>query len=503
MSQQPEHSIVSSRASVMIYDDANKKWVPSGGVQTLSKVQIYHHSQNNTFRVVGRRLTDHEVVINCAILKGLKYNKATPTFHQWRDQRQVYGLNFGGTEDAENFADTMMTALERLNTIYQASKQQQQQQQQPQQAQQPQQQIYSRPQVQSESGPAQRDSNYGQSNVYVQNANGPAAEVDERLQREEEYSRPAHMQHARTPSAGRPAPAIYAEAQQTPRQAEPQPARATSQPPVAPQPPPVAPTPAAQAAPPQPPPAPPAPPAGGPPKPPGPPPAISPTATPPAPPAPAGGGPPPPPPPPPAPAPPPLGGSGGLADALAKQQSRLKKTNLDENSPDDSSNSINNSLGSGRDTIGRSAMRGSSGSSAGGGGGFDLMSEMQKKLAARKAKSEGKDEPAPAPAPAATNTTSKPWEREGKPPSGPSTNNGTSTPTKINTTNGSASPATSRKNSLSRLVNPDMQLVNGALGASPGDLETMKQEILTEMRREVQKAKDEIIEVIKIELGRR
>ena len=30
-----------------------------------------------------------KVVINCAILKGLKYNQATPTFHQWRDNKQV------------------------------------------------------------------------------------------------------------------------------------------------------------------------------------------------------------------------------------------------------------------------------------------------------------------------------------------------------------------------------------------------------------------------------
>jgi enabled protein len=45
----------------MIYDDANKKWVPSGTSHGLSKVHIYHHFINNTFRVVGRKLQDHEV----------------------------------------------------------------------------------------------------------------------------------------------------------------------------------------------------------------------------------------------------------------------------------------------------------------------------------------------------------------------------------------------------------------------------------------------------------
>jgi len=96
----------------MVYDDNQKKWVPSGSSSGLSKVQIYHHQQNNTFRVVGRKLQDHEVVINCSILKGLKYNQATATFHQWRDSKFVYGLNFSSQNDAENFARAMMHALE-------------------------------------------------------------------------------------------------------------------------------------------------------------------------------------------------------------------------------------------------------------------------------------------------------------------------------------------------------------------------------------------------------
>ena len=56
------------------------------------------------------------MVINCAILKGLKYNQATPTFHQWRDNRQVYGLNFASREEAENFSQAMLTALAELTS---------------------------------------------------------------------------------------------------------------------------------------------------------------------------------------------------------------------------------------------------------------------------------------------------------------------------------------------------------------------------------------------------
>lgn len=65
---------------------------------------------------VSHLLLHRQVVINCAIPKGLKYNQATQTFHQWRDARQVYGLNFGSKEDANVFASAMMHALEVLNS---------------------------------------------------------------------------------------------------------------------------------------------------------------------------------------------------------------------------------------------------------------------------------------------------------------------------------------------------------------------------------------------------
>lgn len=56
-----------------------------------------------------------QVVINCPIIKGIKYNQATPNFHQWRDPKHVWGLNFGSKEDATLFANSMMHALEALS----------------------------------------------------------------------------------------------------------------------------------------------------------------------------------------------------------------------------------------------------------------------------------------------------------------------------------------------------------------------------------------------------
>ncbi|XP_051934495.1 vasodilator-stimulated phosphoprotein isoform X1 [Hippocampus zosterae] len=114
-----ESSICQARATVMIYDDGNKKWLPAGaGPQTFSRVQIYHNPSNNAFRIVGRKMqTDQQVVINCPIVRGLKYNQATPNFHQWRDARQVWGLNFGSKEDATLFANGMTHALEVLTSM--------------------------------------------------------------------------------------------------------------------------------------------------------------------------------------------------------------------------------------------------------------------------------------------------------------------------------------------------------------------------------------------------
>ncbi|XP_068766648.1 homer protein homolog 3-like [Struthio camelus] len=113
-----ETVVCSARATVMLYDDANKKWVAAGGgPQAPSRVQLYRSAGGAppAFRVVGRKLQpDQQVVINCAIAKGLKYNQATPSFHQWRDARQVWGLSFGSREDATLFATAMLQALEVL-----------------------------------------------------------------------------------------------------------------------------------------------------------------------------------------------------------------------------------------------------------------------------------------------------------------------------------------------------------------------------------------------------
>jgi vasodilator-stimulated phosphoprotein len=75
-----EAVISSSRAIMMLYDDCNKRWFPAGkDSQAFSCIQIYQNSTANSFRVVGHKTQpDQQVVINCAIVWGIKYNPATP-----------------------------------------------------------------------------------------------------------------------------------------------------------------------------------------------------------------------------------------------------------------------------------------------------------------------------------------------------------------------------------------------------------------------------------------
>lgn len=58
-----ESVICSSRATVMLYDDSNKRWLPAGtGPQAFSRVQIYHNPTANSFRVVGRKMQPDQQV---------------------------------------------------------------------------------------------------------------------------------------------------------------------------------------------------------------------------------------------------------------------------------------------------------------------------------------------------------------------------------------------------------------------------------------------------------
>ncbi|VDO59570.1 unnamed protein product, partial [Onchocerca flexuosa] len=106
-------------ADVMMYDDSTKQWLsPDGSSEAArSQVRILHNIHSNTFRIVGTRLQDGNWILNCNIYERLRYKSATPTFHQWRDEkRKVYGLSFMKEEDARLFVKVMTQALSILTS---------------------------------------------------------------------------------------------------------------------------------------------------------------------------------------------------------------------------------------------------------------------------------------------------------------------------------------------------------------------------------------------------
>lgn len=323
-----EHSVAQARASVMIYNNDIKKWEHAGGSQGISRVHIYFNPKTDTYRIVGRKVNDNEVVINCLLGKNLKYNKATPTFHQWRDQRQVYGLNFQSPDDATVFSEGVLGAVENLNN--------------------PRQEIPHQQSVAQYNGTDSLSEQQQLQQRYI-----------EEQQQQAQYRRPepqriAHQTQveyrAPAPEPPKQAPVVRSVPAAPAPAAVPQP---PPTPPAAPAPPPAPAPPAAPAPPPAPPPPPAAPQAPPPPAAPAPPP------------APSGGAPPPPPPP-----PPPGGGGGGggpggggLASALAGVTLKKRTEPKEERPPPANANPMD-----------------------------DMMSALNKKLLARKKAAEGGDD---------------------------------------------------------------------------------------------------------------
>ncbi|CAF0933883.1 unnamed protein product [Adineta ricciae] len=109
-----EEVLTNCKATAMIYNDAQKKWIHCAS-NGPAKIQILFTPDTQIYRIVGRQIQDHEVVLNHLISKGIKYNQATPTFHQWRDQSSVYGLNFASKLDAQEFGTMMTKILDSVN----------------------------------------------------------------------------------------------------------------------------------------------------------------------------------------------------------------------------------------------------------------------------------------------------------------------------------------------------------------------------------------------------
>lgn len=133
------------------------------------------------------------------------------------------------------------------------------------------------------------------------------------------------------------------------------------------------------------------------------------------------------------------------------------------------------------------------------------MSEMAKRLQARKARTEGAQPPA---APAASNDQHDvpgPAESPFKAPPAPAkiTKTTSIAPTpSVDVTATRKAPFGTESPAVSRSNRAQCQLDESATTYSP-EMESLKQDILAEMRRELQKIKDEIVEAIISEMNRR
>uniref|UniRef100_A0A915CMZ3 WH1 domain-containing protein n=1 Tax=Ditylenchus dipsaci TaxID=166011 RepID=A0A915CMZ3_9BILA len=144
-----ESLLACATADVMLYEDTSKQWIrpddPSAAnsgapnAQKLSNVQLIQDNSAKAvgFRIVAVRICDRKLLINQNIFPKLKYQAATTSFHQWRNEhRQVYGLSFSSEQDAGN---------SQVSNDYHHGHI-------PQQAQQPQQQHYSTASMNGDSG---------------------------------------------------------------------------------------------------------------------------------------------------------------------------------------------------------------------------------------------------------------------------------------------------------------------------------------------------------------
>ncbi|XP_032882219.1 sprouty-related, EVH1 domain-containing protein 2 [Amblyraja radiata] len=114
----PDHDtyIVRVNAVVMSRDDSG--WLPQEG-GGLSRVGVCKAIQPDStgrsdFLILGERLKDKLIVLECFLKKDLVYTKATPTFHHWMVGNRKFGLTFHSPADARAFDRGVRKAIEDL-----------------------------------------------------------------------------------------------------------------------------------------------------------------------------------------------------------------------------------------------------------------------------------------------------------------------------------------------------------------------------------------------------
>ncbi|XP_061576430.1 sprouty-related, EVH1 domain-containing protein 3 [Cololabis saira] len=107
------------RAVVMTRDDSSGGWVQLGG-GGLSHVVIWKGRGldgrgRREYVIRGERLRDRAPVLECAVQRGLVYNKVNPIFHHWRVEDRKFGLTFQSPADAISFEKGLQTVIDKLD----------------------------------------------------------------------------------------------------------------------------------------------------------------------------------------------------------------------------------------------------------------------------------------------------------------------------------------------------------------------------------------------------
>ncbi|XP_035009558.1 sprouty-related, EVH1 domain-containing protein 3 isoform X1 [Hippoglossus stenolepis] len=107
------------RAVVMTRDDSSGGWVPLGGGGLSHVVICRGRTRDDRGRreyiIRGERLRDRAPVLECAVQRGLVYNKVNPIFHHWRVDERKFGLMFQSPADAISFEKGLQAVLDKLD----------------------------------------------------------------------------------------------------------------------------------------------------------------------------------------------------------------------------------------------------------------------------------------------------------------------------------------------------------------------------------------------------
>ncbi|KAF8383785.1 unc-34 [Pristionchus pacificus] len=103
-----------AEAEVMHHDPDSGSWISlSGGRSAM--VRVLHNARSQQFRVTAH--LENQCVLDTRLYFKMHYKCATPTFHQWRDEhKHVYGLNFAppNADQAPQFESVVRQALELI-----------------------------------------------------------------------------------------------------------------------------------------------------------------------------------------------------------------------------------------------------------------------------------------------------------------------------------------------------------------------------------------------------